>query len=129
MLQTAITPNALFQTAHAHHAQALAQLDQGELRQAAALAWDATLAATNALLLARSGRHPEDLRETSLLMWELFARDNPSLRPFVTHYGALKGFLLEICEGDCFCGMEDALMDDIREAIDYIRQAEKLAGE
>ena len=129
MLETAITPNALFQTAHHHHAQALELLDQGQLRAAAALAWNAALTATNALLLARSGRQPADLRETSLLMWELFARDNPSLRPFVTHYGALKGFLLEICEGDCFCGMEDALMDDIREAIDYLREAEKLAGE
>ena len=128
MLQTN-TVAELFQTAHHHHAQALELLDQGQLRDAAAQAWDAALTATNALLLAHTGQEPEDLRETDGLMWELFTRDHPSLRPFTTHFGALKGFLLMTCVHDCFCGMEEGLKMDVRGAIDYIKQAEKLAEE
>lgn len=128
MLQTAAAAE-LFQTAHAHHAQALAQLEQGQLRQAAALAWDATLAATNALLLARRGREPGDLRETSLLMWELFARDNPSLRPLLTHYDLLRSYLfLQTGLYDCSGVLAGGLAVDIRDAGNYLREVEKLAA-
>ena len=123
------TAHALFQTAHAHHAQALAQLDQGELRQAAALAWDAALAATNALLLARSGRHPEDLRETDGLMQQ-FARDNPSLRPLLTHYDLLQSYLLhQTGLYDCPSVLAGALAVDIRDAGSYLREVEKLTAQ
>ena len=128
MLQTN-TVAELFQTAHAYHTQALDLLEQGQLREAAAQAWEAALTATNALILSRTGQTPEDLRETDGLMWELFTRDHPSLRPFTTHFGALRGFLLMTCVHDCFCGMEEGLKMDVRGAIDYIKQAEKLVGE
>ena len=128
MLQTAITANALFQTAHHHHAQALELLDQGELRQAAALAWDATLAATNALLLARSGQAPADLRETDGQMQQ-FALDNPALRPLLTHYRQLQDFLLHHTGMyDCFSVLAGGLAVDIRDAGNYLREVEKLAA-
>ena len=129
MRQTAITPNALFQTAHAHHAQALELLDQGELRQAAALAWDATLAATNALLLARSGQAPADLRETDGQIRQ-FALDNPALRPLLTHYRHLQDFLLHHTGMyDCFSVLAGGIAVDIRDAGNYLREVAELAAE
>lgn len=127
MLQTA-TAAELFQTAHACHAQALAQLEQGQLRPAAALAWAAALAATNALLLARLGHEPKDLRETNGLMQQ-FARENPSLRPLLTHYDLLQSYLFhQTGLYDCSGVLAGGLAVDIRDAGNYLREVEKLAA-
>ena len=127
MLQTA-TVNELFQTAHHHHAQALELLDQGHLREAAAQAWAAALTATNALLLARTGQVPEDLRAANVLMQQ-FARDNPSRRPLLTHYNLLRDFLLHQ-DGlyDFSSILAGGIAVDIRDAGAYLREVEKLAA-
>lgn len=129
MLQTAaaLQVSALFQTAHRCHAQALAQLAQGQLRPAAASAWDAARAATNGLLLARTGQEPEDGMAANRLLRQ-FVRDNPSQRPIVTHCHVLQDFLLlQTGMYDCYTGPEDGLAADIRDVGSYLREVEKLA--
>ena len=127
MLQTN-TVNELFQTAHHHHAQALDLLEQGQLRAAAAQAWNAALTATNALILSRTGQAPADLREANVLMQQ-FAQDNPALRPIMTHYDILQEFLLHH-NGmyDGFSVLAGGIAVDIRDAGNYLREVEKLAA-
>ena len=50
-----IDVQTLFEDARAVHASALERLEAGDLRDAAEKAWCATLRATNALILARTG--------------------------------------------------------------------------
>ena len=127
MLQTN-TVNELFQTAHQHHAQALDLLEQGQLRDAAAQAWQAALTATNALILSRTGQAPADLREANVLMQQ-FAQDNPSQRPLLTHYNLLRDFLLHQ-DGlyDFSSILAGGIAVDIRDAGAYLREVEKLAA-
>ena len=126
MLQTN-TVAELFQTAHAHHTQALELLDQGQLRAAAAQAWAAALTATNALILSRTGQAPEDLREVNVLLQQ-FAQANPSQRPLLTHYRHLHDFLLHH-NGmyDGFSVLAGGITVDIRDAGNYLRDVEGLA--
>ena len=127
MLQTT-TVNELFQTAHHHHAQALDLLEQGQLRAAAAQAWESALTATNALILSRTGQAPEDLRETDGQIRQ-FALDNPALRPIMTHYRFLQGFLL-YHNGmyDGFSVLAGGIAVDIRDAGNYLREVAELAA-
>ena len=127
MLQTN-TVAELFQTAHHHHAQALDLLEQGQLREAAAQAWDAALTATNALILSRTGQAPEDLRETDGQIRQ-FALDNPALRPLLTHYRFLQDFLhSQIGMYDCFSVLAGGITVDIRDAGNYLREVAELAA-
>ena len=116
----------LFTDARVLYADALEQVDLGKLRNAAEKAWDATLQATNALILARTGQEPQDLEKTDRMIRQL-ALDAPSLRAFVTGYGSRQGLLLEACVYDGICDPEDDLMADIRDTIDYIQTAETLS--
>lgn len=127
MLQTTAVAE-LFQTANRHHAQALAFLEQGQLRDAAAQAWAAALTATNALILSRTGQAPEDLREANVRMQQ-FAQANPSQRPLLTHYNLLRDFLLHQ-DGlyDFSSILAGGIAVDIRDAGDYLREVEKLAA-
>ena len=120
--------SVLFADARAHYAQALDQLEQGNLQKAAGKAWDATLKATDGLILARTGEEPRDWEKTDLMIRQLALAD-PSLRALVTRYGARRGLLLEACVYDGITDPEDDLTADIRETRDFIKDAEKLAGQ
>ena len=120
--------NILFTDARSLHSAALAQLEQGQLQKAAGKAWDATVKATDGLILARTGREPRDLEKTDLMIRQLALAD-PSLRELATRYGARQGLLLEACVYDGICDPEDDLTADIRETRDFIKDAELLAGQ
>ena len=120
--------NALFTDARSLHSTALAQLEQGQLQKAAGKAWDATVKATDGLILARTGKEPQDLEKTDLMIRQLALAD-PSLRELVTRYGARQGLLLEACVYDGICDPEDDLTADIRETREFIKDAELLAGQ
>ena len=118
----------IFADAHAMYASSLEQLLAGDIRDAAEKAWCATLRATNALLLARTGEEPEKTPETSGRLDRL-ARTEPRARGLVGRYYSRQQRL----HGDCFYSgiMEytEEIERRIRETIDYIRDAEALAYE
>lgn len=120
--------NILFTDARSLHSAAIEQLEQGQLQKAAGKAWEATVKATDGLILARTGREPQDLEKTDLMIRQLALVD-PSLRELVTRYGARQGLLLEACVYDGICDPEDDLTADIRETRDFIKDAELLAGQ
>ena len=113
--------------AWAFYDEAIKLLEQGDLRNAAGKAWEASEKATNALILERTGRAPQDHRETSKEMAYLWL-EGGDFKAFESRFiGQIHDLY-----GDCYienhCEPEDYHEDMIRETADYIREAERLAG-
>ena len=119
--------SVLFANARAHYAQALDQLEQGNLQKAAGKAWDATVKATDGLILARTGREPGDDQQTFTEILTLGLAD-PDLKDLGFRYGVRCGLLFEHCFCDGVVDPPDDLIDEIRETAGYIRDAARLAG-
>ena len=117
----------IFADAHAMYNEALDRWAAGDIRDAAEKAWCATLRATNALILARTGVEPEVTRETALHLDRLTRQDQRA-RILVGRYYSRQVRL----HGDCFYLGIVSDMDEIerriRETIDYINDAEVLAS-
>ena len=126
MLQTERV-GSLFADARGLYDDALEMLDQGRLRNAAEKAWCATKRATDALILARTGREPRTSGQTMRMIRQL-RREDPTLEPLRVRYGQRQSFL----HGACFCDgiLEPAedIIADVRETIEYIQDAEAMAA-
>ncbi len=109
------------------HDAALRQWAAGDVRDAAEKAWCATKRATDALILARTGELPPRSPDTTRGLRAIVVSD-PSARSLRGRYFERQGAL----HGDCFyTGLCEPIEDTeqlIRETIDYIRDAERLAG-
>ncbi len=109
------------------HAEALERLEQGDIRDAAEKAWCATLRATNALILAHTGEEPERTTYSRIGLERLAQRDS-QVQSLVNRYYSRQSSL----HGDCFylgiCEPVDLIERRIRETIQYIMDAEALAG-
>ena len=121
-----ISPDAIFEDARNVYAQALERLEAGDIRDAAEKAWCATLRATDALILARTGKEPETSRGTSQELRMLIHEDSrvSILRPpFYQRQREL--------HGDCFYyGLCEPLQETtelIRGTDRYLAEAERLA--
>ena len=116
----------IFADAHAMYAAALDRLAADDVRDASEKAWCATRRATDALILSRTGTEPEKSPDTTRGLDTLASQD-PQVRPLVGRYFSRQGQL----HGLCFCfGWCEPLSETsrrIRETIDYIRDAERLA--
>ena len=119
--------SVIFADARVHYAQALDQLEQGQLQKAAGKAWDATLKATDGLILARTGREPGDDQQTFTEILTLGLAD-PDLKDMGYCYGILCGTLFEGCVCDGICEPVEVMCVDIQCVLDYIQTAETLAG-
>ena len=106
--------------------EAVRLLEQGDIRDAAEKAWCATLRATNALILARTGEEPQRTPATARMLDDLTSTD--------TQVGSLVGRYYSrqtSLHGDCFyLGLPPTRHTErrIRETTDYIMDAERLAG-
>ena len=128
-MTTATDATGVFADARAMYDAALRQWATGDVRDAAEKAWCATKRATDALILARTGDMPLRSPETTRGLRAIVVSDSAarSLRlrgRYFERQGAL--------HGECFyTGLCEPLEDTaqlIRETIDYIRDAERLAG-
>ena len=117
----------LFAEARALYDDALEMLEQGKLRNAGEKAWYATKRATDALILARTGEEPRSSGQTMRGIRQLRHQD-PSLENLRMRYATRQSFLHGACFYDGIIEPEDDLIADIRETIDYIRDAEEMAG-
>ena len=115
-----------FADAHASHNDAMKLLTAGDLRNAAGKAWEATLAATNALIQSQTGKSPEKITDTSGALDDL-ARQSPAVKTLVGRYCARQSHLY----GDCFYSgildYPDIIERRIRKTADYIQDAETFA--
>ena len=96
-------------------------LQQGDIRDAAEKAWRATLRATNALILARTGEEPQRTPATARMLDDLSSEDE-GVKSLVGRYYSRQTSL----HGDCFyLGLSPTSHTErrIRETADYIRDA------
>ena len=118
--------NRIFADAHMMYQAAIERLSAGDIRDASEKAWCSTKRATDALILARTGEEPPKSPDTTRALRRL-AMDDPNVWPLQARYFQCQGAL----HGDCFytglCEPVDNTLRLIRETIDYIRDAERLA--
>ncbi len=116
----------VFADAHRMYGDALDRLDADDIRDAAEKAWCAAKRAADALILARTGSLPPRSPDTSRGLRRL-AESDPNARTLHDRYFTRQALL----HGECFytglCDPIDATERLIRETIDFIRDAERLA--
>ena len=106
--------------------EAVRLLEQGDIRDAAEKSWCATLRATNALILARTGEEPQRTPATARMLDDLASVDSRA-RSLVGRYYSRQTSL----HGDCFyLGLPPTSHTErrIRQTADYIQDAETLAA-
>ena len=117
----------IFDDARVLHDDALEELRRGKPRNAAEKAWGATLRATDALILARTGVAPEKTPATASALHRLALEDS-RVEGLVGRYHTRADYL----HGQCFylglCEPVEAIERRIRETADYISDAEELAN-
>ena len=125
MTTTEASPAHIFADARRMHNAALERMAAGDIRDAAEKAWCATLRATEALVLERTGQEPGKSPDASRRLSEM-ADATPSLENMEMQYFRRQARL----HGECFyhdvCPMPGTERL-IRETISFIRGAEALA--
>lgn len=115
---------AIFADAQTLYAEAVEILEMAKRRIAAEAAWGATKRATDALILARTGREPTGTGQTTRRLGYL-GRIHPELSILVLQYNAR---IVDL-HGRCPClGVCNEVNDLIRGTTDFIRTAEQLAA-
>lgn len=116
----------VFADAHGLYDSAIERLESGDIRDAADKAWCAIKRASDALILARTGNEPEKSPVTTCELRRLGNQD-AAVFPLINRYCTARDLL----HGDCFyLGLCEPLDDTerrIREAVDYIQDAELVA--
>ena len=117
----------IFADARTLQDSAVQKSEEGDIRDAAEKAWCAAKRAADALILARTGFEPEATHQTSRELGRL-ATGNPSAKSLLSRYYSRQAALY----GNCFylgnCEPIDETERRIRETLDYIEDAESLAG-
>ena len=108
------------------HQDALEMVEQDRLRNAAEKAWCATKRATDALILARTGDEPRSSGQTMRMIRQLRGQD-PSLESLRVSYAHRQSFLHGAAFYDGILEPAEDIIRDVRETIDYIRDAETMA--
>ena len=115
---------ATFADAWELYAAAIEIMELGKPRIAAEAAWGATKRATDALILARTGREPSGTGQTSRRIIYL-GRIDPDVSVLARQYNDR---IVEL-HGRClYMGICNEVYDPIRGTADYIRSAEQLAA-
>ena len=124
---TTVDANAerIFADARRMQDAALERIAAGDIRDAAEKAWCATVRATEALVLARTGQEPATSTIAGRRLLTLTVAD-PSLWDLRLHSSERKAILLEECLYHEYCQpvVTERLVD---ETADYVAEAERLA--
>ena len=125
MTTTETSPSLIFDDACHMHSAALVRMADDDIRDAAEKAWCATLRATEALVLARTGREPGRSPETSRRLISISDAD-PAVYALRLSYFNRQ----ESLHGQCFyheyCPVPGT-QRLIHETADFIRDAKALA--
>ena len=117
----------IFDDARGLYDDALEMLELGRLRNAAEKAWCATKRATDAMILARTGKEPRTSGQTMRMLRQL-RRQDASLEPMRKEYALRQSFLHGACFYDGVLEPEDDIIADVQETIEYIQNAEAMAA-
>ena len=124
---TTIKANAasIFEDAHHMRDAALERMAAGDARDAAEKAWYATLRATEALVLARTGQEPGKPIEADRRLSSLAMKDG-LLWDLRTRFAFFEVILWEECILHEYCVPEE-IDRTLSKAVDYVRDCERLA--
>ncbi len=126
-MTTATDAPLVFADARAMYDAALQQWAVGDIRDAAEKAWCAAKRATGALILARTGELPPKSPDTTRALREM-AMTEPAVRSLRGRYFERQSVLHSDCFYTGLCEPIDDTGRLVLETIDYIRDAEQLAG-
>ncbi len=131
---------AMLAEAHTAYAEAIKTLEEANqlwdremLRKSAEKTWAAALIATNALIVSRTGTEatPEDDSWTydclMRLIWQN-QTENQDLKPIKGHYAVISEDIYKAAVVERNVEPVYLLIQDIREAADYIRECERLTS-
>jgi len=116
----------LFRDAERLYEEALKDLEAGRIRKAAENAWCATLRATDALILARTGEEPVRSDVTTRRLHELRSKD-PRIEILIGRYHTRADFLHGLCFYLGVCEPVEEVRRRIIETKQYIEDAKRLA--
>ena len=116
----------LFRDAERLYEEALKDLEAGRIRKAAENAWCATLRATDALILARTGEEPVRSDVTTRRLHELRSKD-PRVEVLIGRYHTRADFLHGLCFYLGVCEPVEEVRRRIIETKQYIEDAKRLA--
>ena len=125
MTTTSADPTPIFADARQMHRAALQRMAAGDIRDAAEKAWCATVRATEALVLARTGQPPETSTLAGRRLQTLSMSDQ-SLRELQTRYYERQSILHGECFYHDYCPPM-VIERLIHETADFIQDAERLA--
>ncbi len=125
MTTSETNPDLIFADARRMYSSAMHRMDADDIRDAAEKAWCATLRATEALVLARTGQSPATSTAAGRRL-RLLVETNPSLEALSLRYSDRLVVLRDECLRHEYCQpvVTERL---IRETPDYIRDAEALS--
>ena len=116
----------IFADARTMYDAAIERLHAGDIRDASEKAWCATKRATDALIFSRTGEEPEKSPETTRGLDTLASQD-PVVRTLVGRYFSRQAQLHGLCFYYGWCEPLSETERRIRETINYIEDAERLA--
>ena len=120
------TPAHIFADARFMRDAALERMDAGDIRDAAEKAWCATVRATEALVLARTGQGPGTSTTAGRRLQAISTNDH-ALRDLRRRYLERQGILHGECFYHDYC--QPVVTEQlINETADYIQDAERLAS-
>jgi len=117
----------IFKDAEGLHQDAMEELRRRRLRDAAEKAWGATVRATNALILARTGEEPERTPQTTDRLHQLALTDKEIDEELIGRYHTRADFLHGHCFYLGFCQPTQDVERRIKETDEYIEAAKALA--
>ena len=115
----------IFADARFMQAQAIEQLQRGDIRDASEKAWCATKRATDALVLSHTGEEPPGTHDTTEALLAL-ARQSDNYETLVGRYFTRISYLHGACFYSGICGAD--VERRIRETTAYIDDAQNLSA-
>ena len=115
----------IFADARFMQAQAMEQLQRGNIRDASEKAWCATKRATDALVLSHTGEEPPSTHDTTEALLSM-ARQSDNYETLVGRYFTRISYLHGTCFYSGICGPD--VERRIRETSAYIDDAENLSA-
>jgi len=118
----------IFDDAYSLYREAIGELEKGNIRESAEKAWGATLRATKALILARTGKEFDGAIGLTKAFLELGRYDKEIEEKLEGRYFIRESVLHGRCFYDGACEPQEQIERRIRETNLYIEDAEKLAS-
>ncbi len=118
----------IFQDARFMQEQAVRQLAEGEVRDAAEKSWCAVVRATDAMVLAVTNVEPRAAGKRMEVLRKLRGYDEGYFKPVHVIYGNLLSFLHSGCFYDGHCDPPEAIAAEIADTWDYIDNVASLAN-